>query len=104
MITSKSEMGEMKYKGMGAITLNPETGESMGYWIDNFRGMYAGKGKREGNKATMEWKGSQGTYKETIEKVSEDKFITSYTFTDTKGKVMEGHGEMTRVKEMTEKE
>jgi hypothetical protein len=103
LIQLKSEKEEMTYKGMGALTMNPETGESVGYWIDSMRGMYEGKGKRDGNKVTMEWKGNMGTYKETIEKVSDDKYVTSYTFTDADGNVMEGKSEMTRVKQTTEK-
>ncbi|MFQ6115176.1 MAG: DUF1579 family protein [bacterium] len=104
MFQATSAIGEMTYKGMGALTHNPETGESMGYWIDNWRGMYAGKGKREGNKLTMEWKGYMGTYNETIEKVSDDKFVTTYSFTDPQGNTSQGRGEMTRVKPVTEKE
>ncbi|MCZ6819213.1 MAG: hypothetical protein O7G31_06940 [Calditrichaeota bacterium] len=54
----------------------------MGYWMDNYRGMYQGKGKREGDKLTMEWQGYQGTYTNVLEKVDENTYTTTWSFAD----------------------
>jgi hypothetical protein len=97
-------MGEMVYHGNGAMTVDRESGKIVGYWIDSMRGMYKGEGTREGNKVTLVWKGKDGTYKETMEKVSEDKIVSQFSFTDTQGKLAdEGKSEMTRVDAAAEK-
>lgn len=93
-----ARMPEMTYKGMGPLTINPATGEITGYWFDNWRGVYKGTGKREGNKVTMTWEGPMGTRTETTEKVSEDKVVTTFKNKEPDGKVMEGRTELTRKK------
>jgi hypothetical protein len=101
MKMSKEDMDKMKdmvYKGMGPMTINPMTGEIVGYWFDNWRGTYKGTGKREGNKITMHWEGTMGTSERTIEKVSDDKMVMTYKEPDPSGNVMEGRTEMTRKK------
>lgn len=98
-----SKMGEMTYKGMGPMTMNPETGEFVSYWFDNFRGMYKGTGKREGNKVTMTFTGPMGTETRTMEKVSDDKFVVVFKSQYPDGNVMEGRTEMTRKKMATTK-
>lgn len=100
---AKSDMGEMSYQGRGVTTLDPETGKIMGFWIDNFRGMYKGEGTREGDKVTMTWKGNQGTYTNTIQKMGPDKYTSKYTFTDPAGNSHSGSAEMSRVEKMTDK-
>ena len=102
-LATKSEMGEMTREGRGASTIDPESGAFVGYWVDNFRGMYEGKGKRADNKVTTTWEGNHGTYKETVEKVGADKFTSTYSFTDANGKITKGKLEMTRIKKMTDK-
>lgn len=87
-----------KYKGMGALTIDPKTGGTHGYWIDNFRGRYEGKGKEEGNKIIMEWTGTMGTSTRTIEKVNEDKMKVSVTMPGPDGKPATYTGELTRKK------
>ncbi|MEK9136300.1 MAG: hypothetical protein AAB393_04200, partial [Bacteroidota bacterium] len=96
------KMKDMIYKGMGPMTINPMTGEYVGYWFDNWRGMYKGTGKREGNKITMNWEGPMGTSTRTIENVGDDKMVQTYSEKDMKGNVVEGKTEMTR-KKMTMK-
>ena len=96
------KMKDMTYKGMGPMTINPMTGEYVGYWFDNWRGMYKGTGKREGNKITMNWEGPMGTSMRTIENVGDDKMVQTYSEKDMKGNVVEGKTEMTR-KKMTMK-
>lgn len=91
---SKTNDGE--YAGMGGMTINAESGEFMGYWMDNHRGMYQGKGKREGDKLTMEWQGYQGTYTNVLEKVDENTYTATWSFTDAGGNTMEGKSEMKR--------
>jgi hypothetical protein len=102
MKMSKEDMDKMKdmvYKGMGPTTINPQTAEVVGYWFDNWRGMYKGAGKREGNKITMRWEGTMGTSERTIEKVSDDKMVMTFKEKDpTTGKEIEGRTELTRKK------
>jgi len=100
---SKTVMGAMTYKGMGATTIHPQTGEVVGYWIDNWRGMYKGKGTREGSKLTMEWHGPTGTYKRTMEKVGDDKYTATWSYSDPSGNHSEGTSEMTKKPMMTNK-
>lgn len=95
------KMMKMLYKGMGPVTVNPATGEFMGYWFDNWRGMYKGTGKREGNKMTMSWEGPMGTELRTTEKVNDDKMVVTFKSTDPKGNVTEGKSELTRKKGAT---
>jgi len=92
------KMAKMVYKGMGPMTINPMTGEIVGYWFDNWRGSYKGTGKREGNKITMHWEGTMGTSERTIEKASDDKMVMTYQEKDPTGKVVEGRTELTRKK------
>jgi hypothetical protein len=92
------KMMKMAYKGRGPITMNPATGEFMGYWFDNWRSVYKGTGKRDGNKLTMTWEGPMGTEVRTTEKVSNDKMVVTFKSTDPKGNVTEGKSELTRKK------
>ena len=91
------------YKGMGLMSINPITGEVFGYWFDSMRGVYNGKGKREGNKITAHWEGPMGMARdETMEKVSDDKFVIMFKQKMPDGNAMEGRTELTR-KKMTTK-
>ncbi len=93
------KMMKMGYKGRGPITINPSTGDFMGYWFDNMRGIYKGTGKRDGNKLTMTWEGgAMGTEVRTTEKISDDKMVVTFKSTDPKGNVSEGKSELTRKK------
>ena len=98
--TAKDSHG---YEGMGILTMHPETGQFMGGWVDNFRGMYDGNGNREGNVLSMEWKGAPGTYKQVSTKVDNNTYTYTWSFTDPAGNTMQGKGEMTRVKKMSSK-
>lgn len=91
-------MMKTTYKGMGPLTLNPATGEFVGYWFDNWRGTYKGSGKRMGNKVTITWQGPMGVEERTTEKVSDDKMVVTFKSTDPKGNVTEGKSEFTRKK------
>jgi len=92
------KMNAMTYKGMGPLTISPGLGEYTGYWFDNWRGVYKGTGKREGNKITMWWEGPMGEEMRTTEKVGDDKMVITFKSTDPKGAVTEGKTELTRKK------
>ncbi|MFQ5603877.1 MAG: DUF1579 family protein [bacterium] len=103
LIHYKSQMGEISYTGMGAITKDAETGDAIGLWIDNFRSMSNGKGKREGDTMTMNWSGKMGSGTRITQKVSADKFVVTESWTMPDGSVMESKSELTRIKKVTEK-
>jgi hypothetical protein len=92
------KMIEMTYKGMGTMTINPATGEYIGYWFDNWRGVYRGAGTRDGNKVSVTWEGPMGKETRTTEKVDENKMVISIKSTDPTGTVMEAKTELTRMK------
>jgi hypothetical protein len=94
--TSKAE--GMDYEGIGVLTVDPKTGEYVGYWVDNFRGMYQGKGKLEGDKLMMMWKGTQGKSKRITQKVDDNKYIVKVKAESPDGKKMEAKTVMTRKK------
>jgi hypothetical protein len=98
-----SEAPGMAYRGMGAVTLNPETGEIVGNWIDNFRGMYQGVGKRDGNKLIIEWDGKMGKSTRTTEKLGDNKFRVVAKSVGPDGSTMESKAEFTRKKESDKK-
>ena len=98
MMEGASKAGPMNYKGVGAVTVDPKTGNSVGYWIDNFRGMYEGKGKEEGNKITMEWIGKMGKSTRIMEKIGPDKMKITVEMPGPDGKMATVTGEMTRIK------
>lgn len=97
------KMKEMVYNGLGLQTINPMTGEIVGYWFDSWRGIYKGTGKREGNKTTTTWEGPMGSSTRTVEKVNDNKIVVTFTETMPNGKVMEGRSELTRVEATTKK-
>lgn len=87
-------------------TINPKTGEVIGYLFDSLRCIAKGTGKREGNKEIMEWEWSgqgQGTSIRITEKASDNKFTITEKYTLPDGSIMEDRGEMTRRKITTEK-
>ena len=89
------------FKSLEVHTIDPKTGEIIGYMFDSLRCIAVGRGKREGNKEIMKWDwsaGGQGTSIRTTEKVSEDKLIATEKYTLPDGSTMEDKGEMTRKK------
>lgn len=100
LMSGKSEAQGQVYKGMGCLTIDPKTGELVGLWIDNWRGMYKGKGKREGNKTIMEWVGTMGKSTRITEKINEDKFVETVKLPGPDGKMTTMKAEYTRVKKM----
>jgi hypothetical protein len=98
MIEGSSKAGAMEYHGIGAVTVDPNTGLNVGYWIDNFRGMFDGKGKEEGNKLVMDWTGNMGKSTRITEKVGPDKMKITVEMPGADGKIVTVSGEMTRIK------
>lgn len=94
-----SPMGE--WTGGGAYTLNQE-GEIVAFWIDSRRTMATGKGTLDGDTMTVHWESKMGNGTRITTKISDDKFVVTSKM-EMGGQVMESKSEMTRVKEMTEK-
>lgn len=101
MIDYKADGPMGSFTGGGAYTLNQEGGIEA-FWIDSFREMATGKGMRDGDTMTIQWEGKMGNGTRVTKKISDDKFVVTSKF-EMGGQVMESKSEMTRVKEMTEK-
>jgi hypothetical protein len=94
------------FKSLEIHTIDPKTGEIIGYLFDSLRCIAKGRGKRQGNKEIMEWEWSgsgQGTSIRITEKVSDNKLIITEKYTLPDGSTMEDRGEMTRKNISTEK-
>jgi hypothetical protein len=93
------------FKSLEIHTIDPKTGEIIGYLFDSLRCVAQGKGERQGNKEIMQWQWSgsgQGTSTRITEKVSDNKLIMTEKYTLPDGSIMEDKGEMTRKKLTTE--
>ena len=98
----------LPFKYIEIWTIDPKTGEVIGYFFDSLRRVAEGKGKLQGNKEIVEWQWfAQGQRAfssiNTTERVSDDKFITTKIYILPDGSTMEGKVEMTRKKRKTEK-
>jgi hypothetical protein len=95
------------FKELQIHTINPRTGERIGYLFDSMRCIAKGTGRLEGNKQIMEWKWfaqAQGaTSVRIIKKISDNKFTINHKYTLPNGSTMEDKVKMTRVKAATEK-
>jgi hypothetical protein len=89
------------FKSIEIHTIDPKTGEIIGYLFDSLRCIAKGRGKQEGNKEIMEWEwfgNGQGTSIRITEKVSDDKLIITEKYTLPDGSIMEDKGQMIRKK------
>jgi hypothetical protein len=97
----------MPYKSLEFYTIDPKTGEVIGYMFDSQRCIAEGRGRRQGNKEIMEWVWSataQGaTSVSVIEKINDNKFTYNHKYILPNGNKMEDKVEMTRKKEAAEK-
>jgi hypothetical protein len=88
------------FKEMQIHTIDPKTGERIGYLFDSLRCIAKGTGRLEGNKEIIEWKWSgtaQGaTSVGIIEKINDNKFTINHKYTLPNGSPMEDKVEMTR--------
>jgi hypothetical protein len=95
------------FKELQIHTIDPKTGEVIGYLFDSLRCTAEGRGRRQGNKEIMEWKWSataQGaTSVRIIEKINDNKFTLNHKYILPNGKKMEDKIEMTRKKMETGK-
>jgi cell division protein FtsL len=83
-------------------TIDPKTGERLGYLFDSMRCVAAGKGRLEGNREIMEWVWSataQGATSVSImEKINDNKFTYNHKYILPNGNKMEDKVEFTRKK------
>jgi len=90
----------MPFKELQIHTIDPKTGEIVGYLFDSMRCIAEGRGRRQGNKEIIEWEWSgtaQGaTSVRIIEKISHNKFTINHKYTLPNGNKMEDRGVMTR--------
>ncbi|GAB4376930.1 MAG: hypothetical protein Kow0042_23850 [Calditrichia bacterium] len=92
------KMMQSEYRGMGLSTINPMTGEMVGYWFDNYRDVSKGTGKMEGNKSTAKWKSAFMEMERIVEKIDENKMKVTYSGKDAMGTEFSGTSELSRVK------
>ena len=90
------------FKEFQIHTIDPKTGEVVGYLFDSLRCIAKGTGRLEGNKEIIEWKWSataQGaTSIRIIEKINDNKFTLNHKYILPDGSKMEDKIEMTRNK------
>ncbi|UCE36272.1 MAG: hypothetical protein JSW00_12125 [Thermoplasmata archaeon] len=88
------------FKELQLHTIDPKTGERIGYLFDSQRCIAEGKGRHQGNKEIMEWQwfaqGQGASSIRIMEKVSDDRFITTQKYILPDGSTMEGKGVMIR--------
>ena len=95
------------FKELQLHTIDPKTGERIGYLFDSIRCIATGTGRLEENREIMEWEwsgqGQGATSTRIIEKISDNKFTLIHNYTLPDGSTMEDKGVMTREKAATEK-
>ncbi len=95
------------FKSLQIYTIDPKTGEIIGYLFDSLRSIAEGRGRMEENKQIIEWKWSslgQGTSSTQIrERVGDDRLIISEEFILPGGKMMKEITVMTRREENEKK-
>jgi hypothetical protein len=88
------------FKELQIHTIDPKTGEVIGYLFDSMRCVAKGRGRRQGNKEIMEWewsgRGQGATSVRIIEKINDNKFTINHKYTLPDGSKMEDKIEMTR--------
>ncbi|MHC4132987.1 MAG: hypothetical protein ACYSSP_10690 [Planctomycetota bacterium] len=90
------------YKSLQIHTIDPKTGEAIGYLFDSLRCIAEGRGRRQGNKEIIEWKWSAtaegATSVSIIEKINDNKFTLNHKYVLPNGNKMEDKIEMIRKK------
>ena len=87
------------FESMEVYTIDPKSGEIVGYLFDSLRCVARGAGKRQGNKETINWVWSvqgAGWSTRVTEKISDDKFISTEKYAMPDGSTMEDKTEMSR--------
>ena len=88
------------YQALEIYTIDPKTGEVIGFLFDSLRCVATGKGKRDGDKEVVEWAWRTG-YKSTriTERLSAAKMmVIERTFKPDGNLMTEEKGEFTRIK------
>ncbi len=86
------------YQALELYTLDPATGEVIGFLFDNLRCMAKGKGRREEYKETVEWEWRTGHKSTRItEKIDADRMRIIERTPNPDGSIMEDKGEMVRI-------
>ena len=97
----------MPYKSLEIYTIDPKTGEVIGYMFDSQRCIAEGRGRRQGNKEIIEWEwygtGQGATSVSIIEKINDNRFALNHKYILSDGRKMEDKAEFTRKKTKTEK-
>jgi hypothetical protein len=93
-------MQSSTFKELQVHTIDPQTGEVVGFLFDSLRCIAEGRGTWQGNKETMHWKwsGQGASSTRIIEKISDNKFTINHKYTLPDGGKMEDKIEMTRMK------
>ena len=82
-------------------TIDPMTGEVVGYLFDGLRCIAEGRARRQGNKEIVEWKWSGAAQSVCIiKKINDNKIVLNHKYTLPDGNKMEAKTEMTRKKEI----
>lgn len=87
------------YQSLQLFTVDQTSGDVIGYLFDSLRCIATGRGKREGDRETMEWQWANGHKSTRItERVSEDRMRVIQRTPMPDGSVMEEKGESIRRK------
>ncbi len=103
-IFSKSVINGINYQGKGAMTLKPHTKEVIGFWSDNRRGLYKGKGSIDNDMLKMIWYSAEGNTTRIIKKIDKNKFLLLISISDKDGKIDEQSIEFIRIRDLTSEE
>jgi hypothetical protein len=91
------------FKELQFHTIDPKTGERIGYLFDSMRCIAKGTGRLEGNKEIMEWQwlaqGQGATSIQITEKINDNKLTINHKYNLPDGSKMEDKIEMTRKKQ-----
>ncbi len=100
MHASEEEIERFKrdsYQALQLFTVDQNTGDVIGFLFDSLRCIATGRGRREGNRLTMEWEWATGHKSTRItEKVNANKMIVIQRTPMPDGSVMEEKGESIR--------
>jgi hypothetical protein len=89
----------LPFRELEIHTVDPQTGEIVGYLFDSLRCVAVGRGKRQGDTETINWQwsvGGRGTSTRATERVGDNEAIVTEKATLPDGSVTEGKGRMVR--------
>ena len=86
------------YESLEVYTVDPVTGDILGFLFDNLRCVATGRGRREGRRETIEWQWRTGHRSTRItERAGDDRMVVIEETRQEDGSVMRDRGEMVRV-------